>query len=179
MITNVAATAMYSYNLDRRVIGVLVDGPPASVALAAIEAKLAAAAAAFAERRYQEAVDAYLEAERLIYHQLNPKVPPVGGPLGIEGIRDTRLFESLLDVCVGYLNLLPVNEPVASTRPREPVDPDLFENAEGLAEVGLTSSRLRTRNAVDAAADWRAAQDLLAVGNDAAAKLPSGPSSGL
>lgn len=171
MLTNVAATTMYSYNLDRRVIGPIVDGPPASAALAAIEAELVAAAAAFAERRYQEAVDAYLNAERLIYHQLNPKVPPVGGPLGIKGIRDRRLFEPLLDVSVGYLNLLDVNEPVAATRPRERVDPALLENAEKLSQVGLTSRRLGAARATDAAADWRAAQDLLAVGNEAAAKF--------
>ena len=171
MLTNVAATTMYSYNLDRRVIGTIIDGPPASVALAEIETRLAAAAAAFAERRYQEAVDAYLVAERLIYRQLNPKVPPVGGPLGIKGIRDRRLFEPLLDVSVGYLNLLGVNEPVAPARPRERVDPALLENAEKLAEVGLTSRRLGAERATDAAADWRAAQDLLAVGNEAAAKF--------
>lgn len=171
MLTNVAATTMYSYNLDRLVIGTIVDGPPASSALADIEANLAAAATAFAERRYQEAVDAYLAAERLIYHQLNPKVPPVGGPLGIKGIRDRRLFEPLLDVSVGYLNLLDVNEPVAPARPRDRVDPDLLQNAEKLTAVGLTSRRLGAERATDAAADWRAAQDLLAVGNEAAAKF--------
>ncbi|MGH9154283.1 MAG: hypothetical protein ACRD1K_00135 [Acidimicrobiales bacterium] len=172
MLTNVAATTMYSYNLDRRVIaGTVVDGPPAPVALAAIEEKLAAAATAFAERRYQEAIDAYLAAERLIYHQLNPKVPPDGGPLGIRGVRDRRLFEPLLDVSVGFLNLLAVNEPVAPARPRERVHPDLLENAERLTAVGLTSRRLGGQRAGDAAADWRAAQDLLAVGNEAAARF--------
>jgi tetratricopeptide (TPR) repeat protein len=171
MLTNVAATTMYSYNLDRRVIGPLVDELPASAALAAIEAELADAAAAFAERRFKEAVDAYLAAERLIYRQVNPKVPPAGGALGIKGIRDRRLFEPLLDVSVGYLNLLDVNDPVAPTRPRDPVDPALLENAERISQVGLTSRRLGADRATDAAADWRAGQDLLAVGNEAAAKF--------
>ncbi len=171
MLTNVAAMTMYSYNLDIRVIGPVADGPSAAVELVEIEARLAAAADAFAERRYQEAVDSYLAAERLIYHQLNPTVPPVGGPLGIEGIRDTRLFEPLLDVSLGYLNLLAVNDPVAPVRPRDPVDPALLENAEELAQVGLTSRRLGGQPSIDAAADWRAAQQLLAVGNEAAARF--------
>lgn len=83
MLTNVAATTiMYSYNLDRRMICTVIDGPPSSVALADIEAELAAARAAFTGRRYQEAVDAYLAAERLISHQLKLKVPRSAGRSG-------------------------------------------------------------------------------------------------
>lgn len=69
-----------------------------------------------------------------------------------------------------YLNLLDVTDPVAPARRRER-DPALLGSAEKLAQVGLTSRRLGAGRATDAAADWPAAQDLLAVGNEASAKF--------
>src|SRR6266851_5513653 len=100
----------------------------------------------FAENYYSfRAVDrvfigAYHPAESLIYANLDPGFP--GGVRFDDRLlsKDPGLFMPLLSTAIEWLNVLPVHEPVATVRPRIPVNPQLLATTSDLRAASLSSS---------------------------------------
>ncbi|HYV39554.1 MAG TPA: hypothetical protein VE988_27955, partial [Gemmataceae bacterium] len=158
----------YSFRQTYRIFDQLLQPlTPEQAALAAIEARLVNAHNEYLARRYQAAIQAYKEAETLIYAQLNPSFPY--GFSGMNGVlqlsRDPKLFEPLLSASLEWLNVLPVRQPVTMTQSRLPVDPDLLGDAVKLDAAGLLSSKLPPGNTMRAAADLQLARALTKQGN--------------
>jgi len=107
----------YSFRYTSRIFDTLLQPlTPQQAALAAIESKLGEAHNNYLVSRFQIAIQAYKEAETLIYAQIDPSFPY--GFHGIDAIlhlgtsRHPKLFEPLLSASLEWLNLLPVRQPV-------------------------------------------------------------------
>lgn len=159
----------YTFRNTAKVIGTIISSSSAEeAALEAIEAKLVEANNDYLSRKYQDAIDAYKEAEALIYAQLDPKYPPVRVP-GVTLSRDPRLFDPLLSVALEWMNILPVRQSLTSVRPRVLPDATLFGDAAQLDQSGLVNSKLATTAAANASADWQLAKTFTEMGNVKAA----------
>ncbi|HEX4813369.1 MAG TPA: hypothetical protein VFV66_11520 [Nonomuraea sp.] len=154
------------------IVGDFRPSSPDPATLIAIENALVEANNYFVARKYQDALQAYTRAERLIFAHLDAAVaggtPPV---ITWKPSRAPHLFQPLLSAATEWLNVLPVHEPVATVRPRMAVDTDLLGAGREAEAVKLTSSRLADPPSVGAAADWRLARTYALQGNVRAAEV--------
>jgi hypothetical protein len=135
-----------------------------TAALGRIETLLSNASQAYVKRRYQEATRDYLQAESLIYAQLNPGYR--GGMYG-RLPRDFSLFRPLMTVALGWMNVLPVPGPPSPVRSLDQIhDPGPLYSAVGLGTTTVSSPAEH-----QAAADVRQAAILTAQGNSSAARM--------
>ncbi|MGY4765847.1 Tc toxin subunit A-related protein [Kribbella sp. CWNU-51] len=150
------ADLTYTYRRHKAVVPAQT-GP--TEVLAQIERLLIAASTAYRERRYAEAIDAYMAVRRLIWSQLAPLVT-----FDEVIIAKIDLIPALLSYSAEFLNLLTIEEPTAGARPREEpvVDPD--------SPLGLFSGKV-TRAGSLAAADLELAHQLQARGNAQSAEF--------
>src|SRR4051794_20613308 len=160
------AADLYSFRFTDRVFGsAFQPATPSAAALAAIEAKLTAANADYAARRYQAALQEYRDTASLVWQQLNPNAP---GGSRVASL-DPRLFGSLFSMALEWMNVLPVTQPVAGVRPRDPVDPAILAEAARFDNVGLRSTAISAGGGAGAVADYQTGELLEAGGNDKAA----------
>jgi hypothetical protein len=90
-----------------------------TAALAKVDALLARAAAAFSERRYNDAVDAYNQARNLLSTQPYPLIT-----LDEQLAWKAALTKALFSFSPEWLNVLAVEQATAGVRPRELVNAD-------------------------------------------------------
>jgi hypothetical protein len=162
------AANLYSFRTRDRAFGtVFQPDSPSAAALAAIDAKVANAHGAYLDRRFSDAIRAYGEARSLIFAQLHPGASGPGGKVSIE----PALFTPMLSMALEWMNVLPVDAPVAAVRPREPVDPAELGDIIKFDAVGLRSTKLSADGAADAAADFSLGRTLQDAGNEKAARF--------
>lgn len=89
----------------------------------------------------------------MIYAQLDPGFPVGFIDRRIILPRETTLFKPLLSAALEWMNVLPLRQPVAITRPRIPVDQTLIGSVAELGKAGVLNSKLTTGQAISAAAD--------------------------
>ena len=164
---------LYSFRINRSVLGNLAAQGTDYEALAAVESKLFEASQDFYARRYQDAIAAYNSAAALIYAHLDPAFPfHIGGVAGNMSLpRDPRLFDSLLSAGLEWVNVLPVNQPIAATPPRIAPDVALLQPASGYDATGILSVELKSSAALRTVADWQLARTYTQQGNTVAAKF--------
>jgi len=133
-------------------------------ALAAIEAKLVNANQLFMNRRFQDAVAAYKEAQALIYAQLDSGFQP-GNYSNFPFPMSQAIFDSLLSVGLEYMNVLPLPAPATTVRPRVPLDSNQLGAAREFDKTGLTAQQFTLPSAKDAAADFQLGKRLKQQGN--------------
>src|SRR5947209_5501816 len=158
----VNAVANLSYQRTRLDFGTIFP-TDATQLLSQIEKLLSTASQEFVQRRYQEAIAAYQQAEQLIYAHLDSGYRP-GSAVPI---RDAKLFLPLVESSLGWMNIAPVPGPVSPVRPISPV-PDagpLYH------QVGLRTMAISTPVDDRAAADLFQASILTQQGNSAAANV--------
>jgi receptor-binding and translocation channel-forming TcA subunit of Tc toxin len=168
MATVKRAANLYSFRTRDRVFGtVFQPDSPSAAALAAIDTKVADAHNAYLDRRFSDAIRAYSEARSLIFTQLHPGA---SGPSGMVSI-DPALFTPMLSMALEWMNVLPVEAPVAAVRPREPVDPATLGDVIKFDAVGLRSTELSAHGAADAVADFSLGRTLHDAGNEKAGQF--------
>ena len=161
MSATYSAELAYSYRRGVSVLaGITIAGPASTdtAALAAIDAGLAAAAAAYNQRHYQEAIDGYQQVRTLLWKQLFPLTT-----LDEKLAWSTDLLKTLVSYSAEWLNVLPVEQASAGVRPRELLSVDA-------PVVGLLSSATGA-TATAAVADLDLSRTLQEMGNTASAKF--------
>jgi len=153
----------YSLRYDQAVVSATTAVSSSEAAsLAAIEASMLAANQAYWKRMYQDAIADYQTAAGQIYALIDPKFH--GWQVAVDALpRDPALFEGFVSASTEYLNLLPVNEPVATPVPRVAVDPKLLL-AQASNGLGIESTQLESRTAAAAVANWQLSQNYAALG---------------
>lgn len=142
---------------------------PELAPLTAIQAKLAQAAANANARRYQEAIEAYQSAHRMILGHLTAKKQ---APIATKAPQISQeLFMPLLSASAEWLNVLPVVQPDPGVRSRMDFDHSLLEGAVAGAATGLFSEELATEASMGALADLQQAVVMENAGNAAAASF--------
>jgi hypothetical protein len=129
-----------------------------SAVLSNVEALLVDAANAFRQRRYDDAIDSYNKARRLLWTQLYPLTT-----FDEAVAAKTDLLRSLVSYGAEWLNVLPVEQAAAGVRPRELV-------TSSAPVVGLLSPETDA-NGTAALADLELSHTLEELGNDAAARV--------
>ncbi|GEA90251.1 hypothetical protein [Cellulomonas cellasea] len=124
-------------------------GKPAAAELAAIESALVEATAAVTARRYQDAVEAYRSAERLIWRQLNPRSTWEWSST-VDLSRHVSLLEPLVEISLAWLAVLPLPGPRPGPVSTRPLDDSVLASTAALDATGLRATAVRT--AADAAA---------------------------
>ena len=147
----------YSYKRYTSIIALPNDDDART--LASIESLLVDAANAYRERRYLDAIDAYNSARRLLWSQIQPTVF-----YDDVKIRDLDLLTTFVSLGNEWLNVLPVEAPVAGVRPREEIAVDAGPL------LGLRSSAV-SAEAAGAVADMHLADTLERRGNTGAAQF--------
>ncbi len=149
---------------------VILTPTPEQGSLAEIESRLVTAHNYFIAQRYQDAIGAYHEAEALIYALIDPQFW-FGGILnrGITLSRNVALFNPLLSASLEWMNVLPVQQPLSTVRPRIPVDQNLLNATANIDRTGIICNTLATSNATKALADLRLAKTFTEQGNTGAA----------
>ncbi len=155
MTVSIAASLTYTYRRAELVL-TSPERDPDSAALARIDGLLAAAATAYRERRYTDAVDAYTRVRGLLWTQLFPLTV-----LDEAVAWRTALLTPLVSYAAEWLNVLPVEQADGGVRPRETVAVDL-------PVLGLLSSATGSVQTA-ALADYELSTRLAAKGNTEAA----------
>ena len=161
MADKYSAELSYSF---RRTAAVLTavdltpDKAADTAALAKVDALLAEAAAAYSQRRYSDAADAYSQARSLLWRQLFPLTI-----LDEQVAWKTDLMTTLVSYSAEWLNVLPVEQATTGVRPRELTNIDA-------PVLGLLSSATDAKGTA-ALADLELSRTLATDGNTAAAKF--------
>ena len=161
MAAKYEAQLAYSYRRETAVLATVdltAQSAADSAVLAQVDAMLAAAASAYNERRYDDAVGSYLTARDLLWKQLYPLTT-----LDENRAWQTDLVRTLVSYSAEWLNVLPVEQATAGVRPREltPVDAPVY---------GLLSAATNAKGTA-AVADYELSQTLQIAGNAASAKF--------
>src|SRR5215469_5213893 len=157
----------YSFRIVDTVFGPAHSPAQNAVLLAQVEQDLATANSDFLAHRYQDAIDAYKQAEGLIYSHIDTAYP-IGTPW-LMLPRDATLFNPMLSASLEWMNILPVHEPPLAARPRVPVDQTVLAKTADLDQIGIRSTTIASRVALNTIADAEFARTLTAAGNTAAA----------
>jgi hypothetical protein len=158
----------YSFRHTNNIFAASPPQTTVEAQLAAIEARLRAANAAFHGRRYQRAIDLYHETDDLIYKLNHPgSVVAPSGAASSARASTPQFVDPLLSQCAEWLNLLPVRQPGQGPRPRT-ADAPTPACEQATERLGLTSTPLLAPGASAAAADWQLSQALARQGNDRA-----------
>lgn len=158
----------YSFRNYKATLSTVFEPPsPEHAALHAIEAKLIEAHSLFLARRYQDAIDAYLTVQGLIYAQVSPAFP-IGNVFSPSFIFPIIPIEPLLSASLEWMNVLRVRQPTAMVRPRLPVDDALLQVG---GQLGVSSQILAAPKAVSTAADLQLARTFSNQGNTSAANF--------
>ncbi len=154
------AENFYAFRATERVFD-NTKAAPEQASLKEIEAALVEANNRFLARQYQSSIEFYRRAERLIYVQINPSFPGVGGsgagPV-IEVPRAREIFDPMLSASAEWLNVLPLREAQATVQPRVPVASRALGDAVRADSAGLFSSELAPGTAMNAAANLSVAR---------------------
>lgn len=153
LATKLHTDVAYTYRRWTAVIPTTTAPTAPTAVLGQIENLLIAASTAYRERRYEDAVETYTSARRLIWSQIAPLVT-----FDESVIKHVELTASLASYSAEFLNILPVEQPVVGVRPR--VEADVQPGP----LLGLHSAKV-SRNATLAAADLEMADELEALGN--------------
>jgi hypothetical protein len=140
---------------------------PDETALAAIEAKLVSANNLFAARQYQAAIDAYHEAQGLIYAQLDTSFQ-IGKYQAFPYPMAPGLFDSVLSLGVEYMNVITLQGPLSTVRPRVALDANQIAQARVMDQTGLAATQFTAPAANDTLADFQLSARLKAAGNNTA-----------
>src|SRR5215471_8075916 len=157
----------YSFRIVDTVFGPAHSPALNAVLLAQVEQDLATANSDFLAHRYQDAIDAYKQAEGLIYSHIDTAFP-IGTPW-LTLPRDATLFNPMLSASLEWMNILPVHEPPVAARPRIPVDQAVLAKTAEVDQIGIRSTTIASRGALNTIADAEFARTLTAAGNTAAA----------
>jgi hypothetical protein len=164
----VVGTQIYSFRSTQRVFGTAFNADtPESAALSAIEDALMKGHAHYLAGHYQDAIRDYQRAAALVYAQLHP----AGSGGRSKPSRHPELFVPLLSLSLEWMNLLPPIVPIATSRPRVEVTPEMIGEAAGLDRAGLRSELVDAGQNADAIADWQLAKTLTAQSNPLAAQV--------
>jgi len=161
-------TQTYAFRYTRKVFGNLFNADtPESTALSAIEDTLTKGHEDYLAGRLQDAINDYKQAASLVYAQLHP-----AGSAGTGAVsRDPSLFGPLLSLGLEWMNVLQPTVPLATSRPRVPVTPEMLGDAASFDNAGLRSQVVDAGINADAIADWQFAQTLSAQSNAPAAQV--------
>jgi hypothetical protein len=145
----------YSFRKVTQVFGSIFNPrTPDQAALANIEDTLVQAHNQYLSRQYWDAIQSYLDAQSLIYAQLDPAF--LGNIRSIAQLpMRPDLFTPLLSASLEWMNLLPVQQATPSVRPRVDVNPALLGPVSELDKAGVVSSAATTPAAVNTIADWQ------------------------
>jgi hypothetical protein len=157
----------YSFRVVDTVFGSAHSSGQDAVLLAEVEQDLATASSDYLAHHYQDAINAYKQAEGLIYSHLDPAFP-IGTPW-LTLPRDATLFNPLLSASLEWMNILPVHEPPVAARPRIAVDPTVLAKTADVDQIGIRSTTIASRGALNTIADAEFARSLTLAGNTAAA----------
>jgi Tc toxin complex TcA C-terminal TcB-binding domain len=165
---SVVGTQTYSFRSSQKVFGTIFHADaPESAALSAIEDAVAQGHAAFLGGQYQDAIVAYKQAANLVYAQLHPAGSASVGVISV----NPALFAPLLSLGLEWMNVLQPTIPIATSRPRVPVTPDMLGDAVKFDTAGLRSATVDQGNNANAIADWQFSQTLNAQANPGAAQV--------
>ena len=136
---------------------------PDQAALAQIESVLTQAHNQYLARQYNDAIKSYLNAQSLIYAQIDP------GYLGNIGVItqfpfNSELFAPMLSASLEWMNTLPVQQSVPAVRPRVPVNPTMVGTATAFDSAGVIAAQAKATGSVNTVADWQYAQSLRSKG---------------
>jgi hypothetical protein len=160
----------YSF-LDRPQVDFSVVGTTDTDAalLSQIDSLLSSAAASFAARDYNGALNTYLASESLIYAHLDPQWDP-GLMNKFRPLlpRDPSLFDPLLSATCQWLDILPVPVSVSPVRPSIPVAAPLLSSVSGLYGAGISQVSANPAATAEALSDMHLAAIFADQGNTAA-----------
>ncbi len=162
------ADSVYSFRAQTSFVGEFIGHAPDAATLAQIESDLSDAATAYYQRRYNDAIDYYKKAGLLIHRHLDTLVSTISPGAYDTVSHDVRLFDPILSVASGFMNVLPIPTP-APVRPSITVDPKVFGNP-AIAQTGIRSTTLNSRTAQSAIADMQAASHFRDLGQVATAQ---------
>jgi hypothetical protein len=130
---------------------------------------MAAAAASFNARQYNDAITTYHGAESLIYSQLDSEWDPeLGAKFRPFLPRNASLFAPLLSATSQWLNILPVPSATSPVRPTSAVNATLLSSVSNLYGAGLGVVSTNIANASNTMADIQLASIYANEGNTAA-----------
>lgn len=147
----------------------VADERTAGAELAAIEAALLAAHAAFTARRYQDAITGYRTAEQLVWRQLDPRSPRRPTPI-FDPPRDRVLLRALVEKGLAWTQALPVESPPTGPPTRNPIEPRVLAAADEIDTFGLKPTAVRGAAETAAAGAVRFGELLESAGNLDSAK---------
>ena len=143
--------------------------PSGAKNLGYFDAVSCSAAASFAARDYNGALNTYLASESLIYAHLDPQWDP-GLMNKFRPLlpRDPSLFDPLLSATCQWLDILPVPVSVSPVRPSIPVAAPLLSSVSGLYGAGISQVSANPAAAAKALSDMHLAAIFADQGNTAA-----------
>jgi tetratricopeptide (TPR) repeat protein len=137
--------------------------------LSQIDSLMHSAAASFAARDYNDALNTYFACESLIYAHLDPQWnPDLANKFRPLLPRDPSLFSPLLSAACQWLDILPVAVSVSPVRPVTAVTGTLLTSVSGLYGAGINAISANPAATAEALSDMHLATIFADQGNTAA-----------